>query len=300
MGRRLALLLGNGPYASLLHQTLRVDSDIAAVTITLLPEFFTHLTGPKVDHYSNIATPTKIFELLQKEVIEDIVFGGDLRIAGWQSAAKAFVDPFMLRNGNVVRALFSVPAAIRIFSDHLQDLGFTPVLASEFIPDLRPGTGILTEAGYYADAGKENLEADIEDAIERAKRAIQNQPFMHVRQAVVIEGKVIHHETDGTAKLLDHVAEIAKSTGSRILVKLCPEQFDYRMDPPTIGMHTMEQAWKAKIDLIVFEGNVGIMVDRDAALRVAGERGITIFGYDNVKHRDDASYPRRKLSARRA
>jgi DUF1009 family protein len=100
---------------------------------------------------------------------------------------------------------------------------------------------------------------------------------------------LVLQESGGTDNLLSKAQGLPKTAEPRILVKLCPPEFDYRMDPPVVGPRTFALAAKAGVDLVVLEGNKGILFERDQAIECCRADGITVVGIesDSFKQRNE-------------
>lgn len=95
--------------------------------------------------------------------------------------------------------------------------------------------------------------------------------------AVVREGLVLAVEAaEGTDVMLQRCAAMAGQGG--VLVKLTKPSQDHRVDLPTIGVRTVEGAVAAGLAGIAVEAGAAMIMDRDATIRLADEKGLFIIG----------------------
>jgi len=99
-----------------------------------------------------------------------------------------------------------------------------------------------------------------------------------VGQAVIVKsGKVIIEEgKKGTADMLKRSRNLFPNGAGGILIKLKKPGQDRRMDLPTIGVNTIEQASQAGLIGIVVQAGDTIVIDQKAVIRTANEKGIFI------------------------
>jgi DUF1009 family protein len=152
---------------------------------------------------------------------------------------------------------------IAIFEEH----GFHVRGVHEIMPDLLASTGPMTATKPDAAA-----MADIVVGIEAATHHGQADKG----QAVVVRsGRVIAREgKTGTDAMLQSIR------GSGVLVKLCKPQQDERVDLPTIGIRTVQNAVAAGLSGIAVSAGRTLVNDRAATIAEADKHGIFIIGVD--------------------
>lgn len=141
----------------------------------------------------------------------------------------------------------------------------------EFLPQLLAPEGVWTKQAPQA-----TLQADIDRGIEAALALGQAD----VGQAVVVQdGLVIAAEAvEGTDAMLQRAAKDKRTGGPGVLVKLCKPQQDKRVDMPTIGVKTVEQAKAAGLAGIVVSAGRTLVDNYEATKAAADTAGIFIVG----------------------
>jgi DUF1009 family protein len=162
----------------------------------------------------------------------------------------------------------------------LRNAGVEPIWVWEVLPNYRAGTGVL--GGLPVSAGP--FASDF-DAITATIRAHVDQVTADIRygvsHAVVLAGDhILATETlEGTDGLLRDVRDSHPSNGDvRTLVKVCTPGSPVKLDPPTIGKHTIELAAETGISVIAIEGERGVIVDRQGVIEFADRKGIALIG----------------------
>lgn len=163
-----------------------------------------------------------------------------------------------------------------------KDHGFHVVGAHEIAASLLMPEALLTKA-----APSDQQERDIDTAI-RAALAIG---ALDIGQgAVACRGIVLALEAaEGTDEMLHRVARLpAELTGSPevpdgVLVKLSKPGQERRVDMPTIGIQTVENAAAAGLAGIAVEAGGTLVVDGEAVARAANAKGLFVLGLSRAR-----------------
>ncbi|MBP2227230.1 DUF1009 family protein [Azospirillum agricola] len=254
--RIAAAALGQGRPVFLVAFEGHTDPD----TVTGLP----HL-------WSRFGAAGTIIRRLHDEGVGDVVFAGPVKrpsftelLPDWRTTrflarvgARALGDDGLLRA--VVRELEEDGFRVVGLHDVLKDLLTTPGPVGSLVPD--------AEALH-----------DIARAAEVA-RAMGN---LDVGQgAVVQQGIVLAVEAiEGTDAMLARCAGLARPGPGGVLVKLAKPRQDRRIDLPTMGVTTVENAAAAGLRGIAVEAGGSLLVDRAAVARTADRLGLFVVGID--------------------
>lgn len=169
-------------------------------------------------------------------------------------------------------------AVLRMVISLLEAQGCQVVGAHQILPSLLATLGPI---------GAKVPTADDERDIARASAAAVALGLLDVGQgAVAVGGRIVALEgVEGTDAMLHRVAQLRadgriSQRRKGVLVKLCKPQQDVRVDLPTIGVSTVENAVKAGLAGIAVEAGRALVVEREAVIRKADEAGIFITGID--------------------
>lgn len=141
----------------------------------------------------------------------------------------------------------------------------------EVMPELLIPQGLLTKT----KPSKED-NADIKRGIEVAYQL----GMLDVGQAVVVQnGLVLGMEgIEGTDKLIARCGEYQRKGKGSVLVKLRKPQQDMRIDLPTIGCNTIEQAHKNGFKGVAVHAGNGLIVNQSETVKLANKYGMFIIG----------------------
>jgi DUF1009 family protein len=159
----------------------------------------------------------------------------------------------------------------------LEAKGYRVYGAGEVAPELLAAEGILGDKAPSPDD-----RADIETGF----RVVSALGRLDVGQAaVVVKGRVLAVEAaEGTDAMLARCAELRKGAPGRrrglagVLVKAPKPGQEERVDLPTIGPDTVEQAARAGLAGIAVAAGRVLIADRDATIASAGEHGLFLIG----------------------
>lgn len=104
-------------------------------------------------------------------------------------------------------------------------------------------------------------------------------------QAIVVQrGMILDVEgRDGTDALIARAGQLKVPGGAQpVLVKTVKPHQDWLIDLPTVGIHTIENAFNAGFAGIAIEAGGVLMVDKAAMIARADEYGMFIVGIDNA------------------
>lgn len=225
------------------------------------------------------ATPFRLERLvpfldeLLAQGIDRVVFAGAIRRPRLEPEA---FDP---RTAQLVPRILSAmqsgdDGALRAVLDVFEENGLTVCSVSEIAPDLIPAEGILTGSPSQADRRDVGLAAKI---------VKQMGPLDLGQGAVVAQGLCLAIETlPGTAAMLEFVAGHRDlrphAAGARgVLYKAPKPGQDRRVDLPTIGPDSIDQAAAADLAGIAWQAGGVILLDQAETLRKAKAAGLFLW-----------------------
>lgn len=153
---------------------------------------------------------------------------------------------------------------LRALVKEIESEGMKVVGIQEVVPNLLAPYGLLTKA----KPSKED-----EEDIRRGVEVAFNLGKLDVGQSVVIQqGLVLGVEgIEGTDKLIIRCADYKRKGKEPILVKLRKPEQDMRIDLPTIGVKTIENAYKSGFrGIAIHEGNT-LVVNQEEVVKVANK-----------------------------
>lgn len=211
-------------------------------------------TGFKLFHDQNVEEVIMI-GTIKRPSLSDLV--PDLRTA----AFFAKIGLKSLGDDGILRALIK-----EIESENMRVVGIHEVLPQLLVKD-----GLLTKT----KPDKQAL-ADIARGVEVALSLGR----LDVGQSVIVQqGLVLGVEgIEGTDELIKRCANYKRKGDGAVLVKLRKPQQDMRIDLPTIGTKTVEQAHNAGMKGIAVHSGNALIVDEKQVVDLADKYGIFIKG----------------------
>jgi DUF1009 family protein len=103
---------------------------------------------------------------------------------------------------------------------------------------------------------------------------------LDIGQAVVIQrGMILGVEgAEGTDRLIARVKELRQDGPGGVLVKMKKPGQEARVDLPSIGVHTVENAYASGLRGIAVEAGASLILDREKVVKRANELGIFLAG----------------------
>lgn len=220
----------------------------------------------------NIAAAGKAIKYLKKENIKDIIFVGTLKrpalsslrpdAAGVQLLAK--ISKSKITGDNKL---------LSIIADFFTEKKFSVVGIDDVAPDLLAPNGIM---------GKIHPKQTACDDIDFGITVAKTIGSLDIGQSVVIQkGVVVGVEAiEGTDALLDRVKNLQQEGEGGVLVKVKKPQQDRRLDLPTMGTTTLDNAHKAGLSGIAFDSGSTLILDQEQFIKHANTLGLFIIGID--------------------
>jgi DUF1009 family protein len=105
---------------------------------------------------------------------------------------------------------------------------------------------------------------------------------LDIGQAVVVQaGQVLGVEgAEGTDRLVSRCRDLHSEGPGGLLVKVKKPEQDLRVDLPSIGVYTVENAYAAGLRGIAVEAGATLVINREDVVRKADELGIFVIGID--------------------
>ncbi len=160
---------------------------------------------------------------------------------------------------------------LRALVKEIEADGMKVVGIQEVVPDLLAHAGVLT---------KKKPDKEDEEDIRRGSEVASALGRLDVGQSVVVQqGLVLGVEgIEGTDKLIGRCAEYVRKGKAPVLVKLRKPEQDMRIDLPTIGVRTVENARRSGLKGIAVHAGNTLIVNEPEVIRLADEYGLFIKG----------------------
>ncbi|MBP2312376.1 LpxI family protein [Azospirillum soli] len=219
--------------------------------------------------WSRFGAAGSIIARLKDEGVGELVFAGPVRRPSFSELIPDwYTTKFLAKVGT--RALGD-DGLLRSVAKQLEGEGFRVVGLHDLLGDLLTPPGPVGRLTPDAEA-----EIDIARAVEvaRALGALDVGQGAVVQQGIVLAVEAI----EGTDAMLERCAGLARPGVGGVLVKVKKPQQDRRLDLPTMGVTTVENAAKAGLRGIAVEAGGSLLVDRAAVAEAANRLGLFVVG----------------------
>ncbi len=222
--------------------------------------------GAKLD----ISAVGKIIATLRGAGCADVVFAGRVARPAF-SRLRPDWQGIKLLPRVVAAARRGDDALLRVLVDFLEEQGFRVL-----------GSGDVAGWLYAPEGPLGRIPPDAADLadIRRGIAVVQALGRLDVGQAAVIrDGEVLGVEAaEGTDQLIARCVALKPVGTGGVLVKLAKPQQDRRIDLPTIGLTTVENAARAGLKGLAVESGHTLILDRAALVAAADAAGIFVYG----------------------
>lgn len=221
--------------------------------------------------WTRLGALATVFDLLHKQQVEELCMIGHIRrpslrelMPDWR-AARVLARIGFMRLGD--------DALLQSVRDVLEEEGFRLVGAHEVLGTLLATPGLMTR-----HAPDDTARADIARGLEAARMIGR----LDIGQgAVVQQGVVLALEAiEGTDSMLERCAALRRAGPGGVLVKARKPQQDARLDLPTIGIRTVENAAAAGLRGIAVEAGGALIADAEGMAAAANRLGLFVIGLE--------------------
>lgn len=265
---KLGLIAGGGQIPALIRDTCQTEG--RPLYIAALNGFCAPDTVSGADHgWFDLPQVGALMKALKAAAVEEVCLCGSVAKPDF-SALKPDLKGALLLPRLLKAALTGDDAILRVVIDAFEREGFHPVGAETLMASL-----LVREKTYGNLVPTAEQMVDVTTALRAAWQLGADD---RGQAAVASLGKVVGREDDaGTDALLRRMANEPAARGG-VLVKCAKPQQDRRVDLPTVGVTTVENAAAAGLAGIAVEAGAALMVDAAATANAANRLGLFLIG----------------------
>ena len=208
---------------------------------------------------------------LIEEKVEELIMIGTIRRPSFKDLIPDFrTTAFFAKVGS--KALGD-DGLLRAVIKEIENEKIKVVGIQEVMPDLLAPSGVLTK--------KKPSKQDLID-IKRGVGASFELGKLDIGQSVIVqEGIVLGVEAiEGTDELIRRCVNYKRKGSGGILVKLRKPQQDMRIDLPTIGKRTIDNAKQSGLNGVAVHAGNALIVDQKEVIDYANKQGMFIVGIE--------------------
>lgn len=268
MAAKLGIIAGGGDLPRQLIERCRADGRPFAVA-GLKGFAREDLIGADVGVWARLGEPGKILGFFRSEKVEEIVMIGPVRRPSlFQLRPDATALKFLMKIGFQA---FGDDNLLTMVIGLIEKEGFKVVGIHDIMGD------ILAEEGAF---GKYKPDEQAMKDIEHGVKIARGLGALDVGQSVVVQqGIVLGVEAvEGTDALIKRCGDLKRDGAGGVLVKTRKPEQESRVDLPTIGVSTVENAAAAGLRGIAVHAGNTLIVDRKAVVEAADRLGLFVYG----------------------
>lgn len=207
--------------------------------------------------------------VLRREGVEEVVFAGGVKRPSMRELVPDLKTAKVLLKAT--RQGLGDDGLLGLVIEEFEAAGVRVVGAHTILPELLAPEGPLGRR-----TPDETAEADIKRGVEvvRGLGALDIGQSCVVQQGIVLGVEAI----EGTDALLRRVGELKRRGPGGVLVKMKKPGQDERIDLPTVGTQTVQEAQAAGLRGIAIEAQGTIVLEREEVARAADDAGLFVVG----------------------
>ena len=269
--KKLGIIAGGGtlPAQLVKHcQNIGRQFFVLAVEGNALPS----LTEDNIPHlWIRMGQAGSGLKRLKEENVQELIMIGTIRRPSFKDLIPDLrTTAFFAKVGS--KAL-GVDGLLRAVIKEIEGDGIKVVGIQEVMPELLAPSGLLTK--------KKPSKQDLID-IKRGVSAAFELGKLDIGQSVIVqEGMVLGVEgIEGTDELIKRCANYKRKGSGGVLVKLRKPQQDMRIDLPTIGQRTIDNAKQSGLNGVAIHAGNTLIVDQSELISYANKQGMFVIGIE--------------------
>lgn len=265
MVHRVGIIAGEGDFPFLVSQGVKDTGNepyIVAITGHTREEISAISENVLWIHLGQFG---KLINFFKKNNVKEIIFAGAinkpkaLNIRPDFRAAKLLLKLRSHSDNTLLQAVI----------DELLDEGFSVIPPTNYVPSLKTPKGILTKR-------KPNKRE--KESIKYGWPIAKKLGEMDIGQTIVVKNKMVVavEAMEGTNDTIQRAGSLVK--GGLVVIKIFKPNQSAVVDQPSVGVKTIEIMKKAGASTLAIEAEKSLFFEKDRAISLANEYGISIVG----------------------
>ena len=211
------------------------------------------------------------FQKLKEEEVREIVLIGNVKRPSLSEIRPDWEGVKII--AKLAKKALGDDGLLRAVIEEIEERGFKVIGVDKIMPDLVASNGVY---GKYAP-NKDDM-IDIERGITIAKEL----GALDVGQGVVVQERLVLavEAIEGTDAMISRAGALKRNGRKPILIKMKKPNQDFRVDLPTIGEKTVEEAAKAGFGGIAIQAGSILLVNRHEVIKKANAAKMFIIGME--------------------
>ena len=240
---------------------------------------FRNITDPEVvagrhHEWLELGEVQKAIDAMHRNNVDKVVMAGPIQRPALSSLALDIRALKMLAKGGL-RA-FGDDGLLSLVAKEIEKEGIKVIGIEQIL------SGVLTKEGLLAGPAPTKISWD---DIKRGLQVLNSLGPSDVGQSIAVqEGIVLAIEAiEGTDQMIERAGSLQRNVSGPILIKISKTNQDKRVDLPTAGPETVNNAIRSGFQGLALEANNSLLLDKDRVIEIAEKNSFFVIGVDQSK-----------------
>ena len=240
---------------------------------------FRNVTDPKVvverqHEWLELGEVQKAIDAMHRNSVGKVVMAGPIHRPALSSLALDSRALKMLAKGGL--KILGDDGLLSLIAKEIEKEGIKVIGIEQILP------GVLTEEGLLAGPAPTKISWD---DIKRGLQVLNSLGPCDVGQSLAVqEGIVLAIEAiEGTDQMIERAGSLQRNVSGPILIKISKTNQDKRVDLPTAGPETVNNAIRSGFQGLALEANNSLLLDKDRVIKIAEKNSFFVIGVDQSK-----------------
>ena len=240
---------------------------------------FRNVTDPEVvagrhHEWLELGEIQKAIDAMHRNNVDKVVMAGPIQRPALSSLALDIRALKMLATGGL--KAFGDDGLLSLVVKEIEKEGIKVIGIEQIL------SGVLTKEGLLAGPAPTKISWD---DIKRGLQVLNSLGPCDVGQSIAVqEGIVLAIEAiEGTDQMIERAGSLQRNVSGPILIKMSKTNQDKRVDLPTAGPETVNNAIRSGFQGLALEANNSLLLDKDRVIEIAEKNSFFVIGVDQSK-----------------
>ncbi len=240
---------------------------------------FRNVTDPEVvagrhHEWLELGEVQKAIDAMHRNNVDKVVMAGPIQRPALSSLALDTRALKMLAKGGL--KIFGDDGLLSLVANEIEEEGIKVIGIEQILSE------VLTKEGLLAGPAPTKI---FWDDIKRGLHVLNRLGPCDVGQSIAVqEGVVLAIEAiEGTDQMIERAGSLQRNVSGPILIKISKTNQDKRVDLPTAGPETINNAIRSGFQGLALEANNSLLLDKDRVLEIAEKNSFFVIGVDQSK-----------------
>ena len=240
---------------------------------------FRNVTDPEVvagrhHEWLELGEVQKAIDAMHRNNVDKVVMAGPIQRPALSSLALDIRALKMLAKGGL--KVFGDDGLLSLVAKEIEKEGIKVIGIEQIL------SGVLTKEGLLAGPAPTKISWD---DIKRGLQVLNSLGPCDVGQSIAVqEGIVLAIEAiEGTDQMIERAGSLQRNVSGPILIKMSKANQDKRVDLPTAGPETINNAIRSGFQGLALEAKNSLLLDKDHVIKIAEKNSFFVIGVDQSK-----------------